>query len=45
VILKYIDNLSFKIIKEVTKSAGFPDYFTNEYEKVDNFSIVYLLDY
>jgi hypothetical protein len=30
-ILKHSTNLSLKVIKELTKSAGFPDFFNNEY--------------
>jgi hypothetical protein len=45
VILKHSDNLSVNTIIEVSKSAGFPDFFIKEYENADNYNVVYLLEY
>jgi hypothetical protein len=36
VILKYCENLGVKIIIEISKSAGFPDFFIKEYENTEN---------
>jgi hypothetical protein len=43
--LKHSENLSVKIIIDVCKSAGFPDFFIKEYENADNYNLVYLLEY
>jgi hypothetical protein len=45
VVLKHSDNLSVNTIIEVSKSAGFPDFFIKEYENADNYNVVYLLEY
>jgi hypothetical protein len=38
--LKHSENLSVKIIIDVCKSAGFPDFFIKEYENADNYNLV-----
>jgi hypothetical protein len=45
VLLKHSENLNVNIIIKVSKSAGFPDFFLKEYEKADNYNVVYLLEY